>query len=57
MSIWTSCCCSASMQGAIALTKIDAVSAERVDEVLLQLADRVSAIRLRRTGRFSRFRR
>jgi selenocysteine-specific elongation factor len=27
--------------GAIALTKIDAVSAERVDEVLLQLADRV----------------
>ena len=29
--------------GAIALTKIDAVSAERVDEVLLQLADRVSA--------------
>jgi selenocysteine-specific elongation factor len=27
--------------GAVALTKIDAVSAERVDEVLLQLADRV----------------
>ena len=28
--------------GAVALTKTDAVSAERVDEVLLQLADRVS---------------
>ena len=27
--------------GAVALTKIDAVSAERVDEVLLQLSDRV----------------
>src|SRR4029453_397597 len=27
--------------GAVALTKVDAVSAERVDEVLLQLSDRV----------------
>ncbi|MDQ3447206.1 MAG: selenocysteine-specific translation elongation factor, partial [Pseudomonadota bacterium] len=29
--------------GAVAVTKIDAVSAERVDEVLLQIADRVCA--------------
>ncbi len=29
--------------GAIALTKVDTVSAERVDEVLLQIADRVGA--------------
>ena len=29
--------------GAVALTKVDTVSAERVDEVLLQLADRVRA--------------
>ena len=29
--------------GAIALTKVDAVSADRVDEVLLQIADRAGA--------------